>query len=79
MMSMAGDSLAGALPDPLSMMVRIMSTEAGANSLGAEKRPAVGSFDIEIMTDTSGTVIVVASKATGTATNYTTPGSPAEV
>ena len=64
MMSMAGDNPVGALPDPLSTMMRVMSTEVGANSPGAETRSAAGSVDTEIGADTSGTVIVVASAAT---------------
>ena len=79
MMSMTGDSSTGALPDPFFTMVGIMSTEEGANSLRAETRPAAGSVDTEIVADTSGTIVAVASEATGTATNSTTPGSATEV
>jgi len=38
MMSMAGASSIGALPDPLSMIVRTMSIEAGAITFGTEMR-----------------------------------------
>ena len=79
MMSMAGDNPAGTLPDPLSMMVNVVSIETRANSLGAETRPTAGSVDTEIVADTSGAIIVVASEAIGAATNSITPGSPAEI
>jgi len=65
MMSMAGSSSVGALPDPLSIVVCIMSTEAGASSLGVETRPVAGFVNAEVMADTSGTVVMVASEATG--------------
>jgi len=51
MMSMAGDNPDGTLPDPLSTIVRVVPTEAGANSLGAEIRLAVGSVDTKIMAE----------------------------
>ena len=79
MMSIAGDNNASALPDPLSMMVRVVSIETGANSICAGIRPTIGSFDTEVIADTSGTVIVVASTAIGAATNSTALGSPTEV
>ena len=79
MMFMAGASYVDALSDPLSMVVRIMSTEVGANSLGVEASPAAGSVNAEVMAGTSGTFIVVASEATGVATNSTVPGSTVEV
>ena len=56
MMSIAGASSVGALPNPLSMIVRTMSVKAGAISLGAETRPAAGSVNTEVVTDTSRTV-----------------------
>ena len=79
MMSMAGDSSAGALPDPLSMVVHIISIEAGANSLGAETRLEAGSVNAEVMVDTSGAIVMVASEATGAATNSTALVSAVEV
>ena len=45
MMSITGASSVGALPDPLFMVVRIMSIEAGAISLGAETKPTAGSVN----------------------------------
>jgi len=78
MMSMVGASSVGALPDPLSMIACIMSVEAGAISLGAETKPIAGSVNAEVVTGTSGTVMVVASKATGAATNSTVTGSTVE-
>ena len=48
MMSMAGASSAGVLPNPLSMTMRTMSIEAGAISLSAETRPAAGSVNAEV-------------------------------
>ena len=77
-MSMTEASYVGALSDPLSMVVCIMSVEAGAISLGAETKPIAGSVDAEVLTGTSGTVMVVASKATGAATNSTVTGSTVE-
>jgi len=79
MMSVAGDNLVDALLDPLSMIVRVVSTETGANSTCAEIRPTTGSCDAEVVANTSGTVVVIASTATGAATNSTSLGSPAEV
>ena len=61
-MSMAGASSVGALPDPLSMIVRTMFVEAVAISLGAEMRPTAGSINAEVMTGTSRIVTVEASE-----------------
>ena len=66
-------------PGPPYMIMRIMSVEAGAISLGAETRPATGSVNAEVMADTSKTIIVVASEATCAGTNSTVPGSAVEV
>ena len=52
---MAGASSVGALPNPLSMIVRTMPVEAGAISLGAETSLAAGYVNAEVMADTSGT------------------------
>jgi len=71
MMSMAGASSVGALPDPLSMMVRTIFIGAGAISLDAETRPAAGSVNAEVMTGTFRTVTVVASEMTTVGTNFT--------
>ena len=79
MMSMAETSSVDALPDPLSIIVCMMSAETGDISLGAETRPAAGSVNTEVMTSTSGTVIVVASKTTTAGTNFTVLGSAVEV
>ena len=79
MMFMAGASSVGALPDPLSMIVRIMPVEAGAISLDAETRLTAGSVNAEVVTGTSGTITVVASEATAAGTNSTVLGSAVEV
>ena len=49
MMSMAGDNPAGALPDPLSIMVQVVSTEMEAHSICSGIRPIIGSFDTLVM------------------------------
>jgi len=79
MMSMTGASSVGALPNPLSMIVRTMPIEARAISLGAETRPIAGSVNAEVMTGTSGAVTVVASETTTAGTNSTVLGSAIEV
>ena len=79
MMSMAGASSVGALPETLSTVVCIMSIEAGANSLGAEIRPAAGSVNTAVVASTAETIFVVASEATVAATNSTVPSSVVEV
>ena len=71
MMSMARGNSVGALPDPLSMIVRPMSVEAKAISLGAETRLAVGSVNVEVVTGTSGTITVVTFETTTARTNFT--------
>ena len=76
---MAGASSVGALPDPLSMIVRTMSIEARAISLGAEMRPATGSVNAEVITGTSKIVVVEASKTTTVGTDFTVLGSAIEV
>ena len=62
MMSMAGASFVDALPDPLSMIVRTLSLEAGAISLGVEMRPVAGSVNADVIAGTSKTLTMVASK-----------------
>ena len=57
MMSMAGDNLADVFPDPLSMIMRVVSIEMGSISTCTEIRPTTGSFDAEVVVNTSGTVI----------------------
>ena len=76
MMFMAGDNPVGALLDPLSMIVLVVSTKTGANSLDVETKPAAGSVNAETVAETSGTVIMIASEAKGAATNSTILGSP---
>ena len=49
MMSMAGDNPASALPDPLSMMVQVVSMEMEAHSVCSRIRPTIGSFDTVVM------------------------------
>jgi len=76
MMSLAGDNPANVLPNPLFMTER----EAGTNSTHVGVRPTVGSSDTEVVTNTSGTVVVVAtSTATEATANSTALGSPVEV
>ena len=75
----AGTSSVGALSDPLSMLLHTMFIEAGTISLGAETRPAAGSVNTEVLTGTSRTVTVVASKATTAGSNSTILGSAIEV
>jgi len=76
MMSLVGDNPTDVLPDPLSMTGR--ETEAISTCAGV--RPTIGSSDTEVVTDTSGIVIIVAaSTATETTANSTALGSPAEV
>jgi len=79
MMSVVGDNPADALPDPLSMIVRVVSTETGANSTCAGIRPTTVSCSAEVIVNTSETVVMVASTAIEAATNFTALGSPAEV
>ena len=76
---LVGASPVGVNPDLLSMVVRIMSTEAGANSLRSETRPVAGSINAKIVAGISGTVIVIASEVIGAATNSTVPDSAVEV
>jgi len=79
MMSMTGAGSIDVLPDPLSIVVHIMSVEAGTISLSADTRPTIGSINAEVMTGTSGTVTVVAYEATAVGTNSTVRGSDVEV
>ena len=79
MMSLDGVNSINALPDPLSMIVQMMSVEAEAISLGAEIRPAAGSINAEVVTDPSGIVTIVASETITTGTNFTVLGSAVEV
>ena len=62
-----------------ALLVRIMSVEAGAISLGAETNSIAGYVNAKVVTGTFGTVMVVASKATGAATNSTVPSLVVEV
>ena len=70
-MSMTGANSVDVLPEPLSMIVRTMSVEAGAISLVADTRPTAGSINVEVMICTSGTVTLVASKTITTGTDFT--------
>ena len=79
MMSMAGPSSVDALLNPLSTIVHTMFVEARVISLVTEMRPVAGSVNAEVITDTSGTVTVVASEMITTGTNFTVLGSPVEV
>ena len=79
MMFMAGASSDGALPDPLSMIVRTISVEVGVISLGAETRLAIGSVNAEVVTGTSGTITVVASETITTGTDFTVLSSIVKV
>ena len=76
MMSLTGENSADVLPDLLSMIGR----ETGVSSSCTGVRPTIGSSGAEVVTDTSGTVIVVAaSTATEAAANLGASDSPAEV
>jgi len=79
MMSMVGASSAGALSDPLSMTVCTMSVEAEAISFGAETRSTIGFVNAEVVTGTSKTVTIVASRVTAAGTNSTVLGSAVKV
>jgi len=75
-MSLAEDNPADVLPDPLSMTGR----ETGTSSTCAGLRPTTGSLDTDVVTNTSGTVIVLAVfTAIEATTNSTVLGSPAEI
>ena len=52
------------------MIARTMSVEVRAISLGAETRPTTESVNVEVMTGTSRTVTVVASKTTTAGTDF---------
>ena len=76
MMSLSRDNPADVLPDPLSMIGREMRT----SSTYVGVRPTIGSSDTEVVTNTSGTFIVVATfTATEATANSTALSSPAEV
>jgi len=79
MMFMAGTNSVDALPDPLSLIVRIMPIEVGAISLGVETRTITGSVNAEAVTGTSGIVIVVASETTTVGTDFTILGSATKI
>ena len=73
MMSLTGENSVDVLPDPLSMTGRETRINSGV-------RPTIGSSGTEMVTDTSGAVIVVAASAvTGVTANLATSGSPVEV
>ena len=78
MMSMAGASSIDALPDPLSMIMRKVSIEAEAISLGAETRPVAGSVhwsrDRHLWDR-----YVVSSDTTTTGTDFTVLDSAIEI
>ena len=61
------------------MIVRIVSTETRANSTYAGIRLTAGFCDSEVVANTSGMVVVVASTATDVVINSTALGSPSEV
>jgi len=79
MMSMAGSSSVDALPDPLSMIVQMISVVAEAISLGAQTRPATGSIKAKVVTGTSEIITVVASKTTTAVIDFVVLGSAVEV
>jgi len=74
-----GWSFVDVLPDSLSMIVCMMSVEAGAISLAAKTRPAAGSVNVEVMTGTSGIVAVVASETITAGTDCTILGLAFEI
>ena len=78
-MSMAGANSVDALPNPFSIIVRMVSVEAKIVSLSAGTRPAADSFNVEVMTGTSGIVTVVAFEMTAIGTNFTVLGSTVKV
>ena len=61
------------------MIVRTMFVEAGAILLGAEMRPTTRYVNAAVVTGTSGTVTVVASKMTTAETDFTVLGSAVKV
>ena len=71
MISMAGANSVDALLDLFSMIVRTMSVEVEAISLGAETRPTTGSVNTEVVTGTSEIVTVVASETTTVGIDFT--------
>jgi len=83
MMSMAGGNSANALPDPISVIVRIVSVGAEAVSLilpeRAGSRSATDSLNAKVVTGTSGTVPVVAFGVTTKEADFTILGSSVQI
>ena len=68
---MAGVNSVDALPDLFSMIVRTVSVETEAISLGAEMRLTTGSVSTKVVTGTSEIVTMVASETTTTGIDFT--------
>ena len=76
---MAGVNSVDALPDLFSMIVRTVSVETEAISLGAEMRLTTGSVSTKVVTGTSEIVTMVASETITIGTDFKILGSAVEV
>ena len=69
-MSIVAANFVDALPDPYSIIMRMVSVEAETVSLSIRREPTTSFFDAKVVIGTSKIIILAASEVTTTGTNF---------